>query len=199
MECMAKQIVTQEGVNQACEALIAEGIEPSIVAVQERIGGGSYTTVKKYLVEWKRQVEEEGNDIPVPDVILKKAAELARAVWVAGSNEANQRIAVIQENADKNIHALQTDLHQAQDEIVRLERVESEKNDTITELSQKLHIADIDIATLTIRANKADKLATELDAAKNEVIKKQVEIGKLTGEVETLRDQINNMLATFKK
>lgn len=44
---MARQIVTQQAVTEAAEALIVEGAEPSIVAVQARIGGGSYSTVKK--------------------------------------------------------------------------------------------------------------------------------------------------------
>ncbi len=196
---MAKQIVTQEGVNQACESLVAEGIEPSIVAVQERIGGGSYSTVKRYMDEWKKQIEEEGNNIPIPDVVLKKSSELARAVWVAASTEANQKIATIQDSADKQIHSLKSDLNQAQAEIARLERSEIENNDLITELREKLHTADIEIATLTAQSKNTDELIAKLEISQNESVKDKIEIGKLTGEVETLRDQINNMLATFKK
>ena len=46
---MARQIVTQSAVNEAAAALVTEGQEPSIVGVQERIGGGSYSTVKRFL------------------------------------------------------------------------------------------------------------------------------------------------------
>jgi len=46
---MAKPIVTQELVTSIADELHAAGVEPSILMVQERIGAGSYTTVKRYL------------------------------------------------------------------------------------------------------------------------------------------------------
>lgn len=58
---MAKPIVTQERVNETADALVATGEEPSIITVQARIGGGSYTTIKRYLDVWKQQ-QGYGND-----------------------------------------------------------------------------------------------------------------------------------------
>jgi hypothetical protein len=52
---MARQIVTQQAVTEVADALVAEGLDPSIMAVQSRIGGGSYSTVKRYLDVWKQE------------------------------------------------------------------------------------------------------------------------------------------------
>jgi hypothetical protein len=61
---MARQIVTQHAVNEAAEALILEGSEPSILAVQSRIGGGSYSTVKRFLDVWKQERAEAATAAP---------------------------------------------------------------------------------------------------------------------------------------
>ena len=44
---MARAIVTDEAVGVAAEQLVADGEEPSIIRVQELVGGGSYSTVKR--------------------------------------------------------------------------------------------------------------------------------------------------------
>ena len=64
---MARQIVTQQAVTEIADALAAEGLDPSILAVQSRIGGGSYSTVKRYLDAWKQeraQVHAAATDTP---------------------------------------------------------------------------------------------------------------------------------------
>lgn len=43
---MAKPIVTEEHVFTVANELQAVGTEPTILTVQERIGGGSHTTIK---------------------------------------------------------------------------------------------------------------------------------------------------------
>ena len=46
---MAKSVVTQERVFEVADALTERGEEPGILSVQATIGGGSYSTVKRYL------------------------------------------------------------------------------------------------------------------------------------------------------
>ena len=50
---MAKALVTQDRVFEVADVLTARGEEPSILSVQAAIGGGSYSTVKRYLDLWK--------------------------------------------------------------------------------------------------------------------------------------------------
>lgn len=62
---MARQIVTSERVAEIANALVLEGQEPSIVAVQAQIGGGSYSTVKRYLDVWRQERAEAAASAPV--------------------------------------------------------------------------------------------------------------------------------------
>ncbi len=53
---MAKALVTREAVFEAADVLAAAGDDPSILAVQGRIGGGSYSTVKRFLDTWMDRI-----------------------------------------------------------------------------------------------------------------------------------------------
>ena len=44
---MAKAVVTQERVFEVAEALVEQGVTPTILNVQDGIGGGNYTRVKR--------------------------------------------------------------------------------------------------------------------------------------------------------
>jgi len=49
---MARQVATQEVVFSVAEALVSEGVEPSLTVVQGG-HGGSYTTVRRHLEMWE--------------------------------------------------------------------------------------------------------------------------------------------------
>lgn len=38
---------------KAADTLLAEGVEPTVITLQERIGGGSYITIKRHLSVWR--------------------------------------------------------------------------------------------------------------------------------------------------
>ena len=56
---MAKAVVTQERVFEVAQALTDQGTAPTILNVQEGIGGGSYTTVKRYLDQWREAAPKQ--------------------------------------------------------------------------------------------------------------------------------------------
>ncbi|MDD5708570.1 MAG: DNA-binding protein, partial [Kiritimatiellae bacterium] len=79
---MARSIVTQELVFSTADSLYEHGEEPSIVAVQARIGGGSYSTVKKFLDVWRQQqIVADASAPATPSAVEAKGRELTRAVW----------------------------------------------------------------------------------------------------------------------
>ena len=59
-----REIASYETVCEAANVLVVEGVEPSIVAVQRRIGGGSYSTVKKHMASWAEQRAREAVSVP---------------------------------------------------------------------------------------------------------------------------------------
>ena len=75
---MARPGVTREQVVEAAEALIAEGVAPTVVAVRTRLGGGSPNTVAPWLAQWKAQ-REAGREAALPAAVAVEAA--MRQVW----------------------------------------------------------------------------------------------------------------------
>jgi len=74
---MAKALVTREAVFEAADALAAAGDDPSILAVQGQIGGGSYSTVKRFLDAWKAERKSAAPVIEVPPDVAARGEELA--------------------------------------------------------------------------------------------------------------------------
>jgi hypothetical protein len=78
---MARAIVTPEAVAEAAAQLVAAGEEPSIINVQARIGGGSFSTVKRYLDAWKEAQVAAPAQVEAPPAVQEQAAAFRRAVW----------------------------------------------------------------------------------------------------------------------
>jgi colicin import membrane protein len=78
---MARPGITREQVTQAADALVAEGIHPSIEAIRKRLGTGSPNTVHKHLTEWRAarpQTPVASREIPA-SLTAALAAEIERA------------------------------------------------------------------------------------------------------------------------
>ena len=103
---MAPPIATQKAVTEIANALVAEGLEPSIIAVQSRIGGGSYSTVKRYLDAWKQeraQMHAAARD--TPPAIQAKGQEFAHSVWVLACAQAQQEAQAVKDEARAEVLA----------------------------------------------------------------------------------------------
>lgn len=203
---MARQIVTQQAVTEVAEALIAEGAEPSTVAVQARIGGGSYSTVKKFLDVWKQQRAEATTAAPdTPAEVQAKGQEFARVVWVLALKEARAEALQIKNEAQAEVAALRAELAEANNEIARIEGVEAAQAETIDQQAAKLREVELALAEAQTQARRVAELEksladlrAELDASRKEVIDKAVEAGRLAGEGEALRAQVRELMDAIK-
>jgi len=83
---MAKPVVTEALVFTVADQLQAGGTEPTIIMVQERIGGGSYTTVKRYLDAWKQhQTRQPVVEVPAEVTVQGMAAMVMHGPWHIGN------------------------------------------------------------------------------------------------------------------
>jgi chromosome segregation ATPase len=82
---MARPGVTREQVFEAAEALIAEGVAPTVVAVRTRLGGGSPNNIAPWLAEWKAQHETKKADVlpPLPEAVESAMRQVWGAAWKA--------------------------------------------------------------------------------------------------------------------
>lgn len=203
---MARQIVTPQAVTEAAEALIVEGAEPSIVAVQARIGGGSYSTVKKFLDVWKQQRAEAATAAPeTPAEVQAKGQEFARIVWALASREAQAEAQQAKDEAQAEVAAVRVELAEANNEIARLEGVEASQAETIDQQAAKLREVELALAEAQTQARRVPELEksladlrTELDASRKEATDKAVEAGRLAGEAEALRAQVRELMDAIK-
>jgi chromosome segregation ATPase len=203
---MARQIVTQQAVTEAAEALILEGAEPSIVAVQAHIGGGSYSTVKKFLDVWKQQRAEAATAAPdTPAEVQAKGQEFARIVWALASREAQAEAQQAKDEAQAEVAAVRGELAEATNEIARLEGVEASQAATIDQQAAKLREVELALAEAQTQARRVAELEQsladlrgELDASRKDATDKAVEAGRLAGEAEALRAQVRELMDAIK-
>ena len=202
---MAPPIATQKAVTEIANALVAEGLEPSIIAVQSRIGGGSYSTVKRYLDAWKQertQLHAAATD--TPPAIQAKGQEFAHSVWVLAWAQAQREAQAVKDEARAEVAAVRADLAEATSEIARLENVESAQAAELDAQQSKLRQVELALAQAQAQARRVPELEqslvqlrTELDAARKEASDKAVEAGRLAGEADALRAQVREWMATI--
>lgn len=214
---MARPIVTQQAVFEAAAALTAEGVKPTTLNLQARIGAGSYSTVQKYFVEWKKQQTDVAASVQqVPPEVQTKGQEFVRSLWTIATLEAQAEIQQAKEAARVEVGALSSELAEARSVIEGLEERDESQTETIdkqeaklreVELAlaqaqtQALRVADLERSLAELRTEREKSLAAlraELDASRKEATEKAVEAGKRAGEAEALRSQVQQLMEAIQ-
>jgi hypothetical protein len=118
---MAKAVVTQERVFEVAQALTDQGTAPTILNVQEGIGGGSYTTVKRYLDQWREAAPKQRQPVELPEPAVARLMSLGREFWGLLDEQAGQQVEALRAATREEVAAIQTQLDQAEQAIGRLE------------------------------------------------------------------------------
>jgi colicin import membrane protein len=82
---MAREGITFEQVAAAADALVGEGVQPTIRAVRERLGTGSPNTIHRHLVAWREArpaATATAPELPAP-LAAALANEIERAAAAA--------------------------------------------------------------------------------------------------------------------
>lgn len=88
--------ITKEEVFAACEALLANGQNPSVTRLRHFVGRGSYSTFARLRQEWEeeRAKAQPAPESPAPPPTLLQAAErIATEAWLQARAEAEERLA----------------------------------------------------------------------------------------------------------
>ncbi len=202
---MTRSIVSLQAVTEAANDLVAQGLEPTLVLVQSRIGG-SYTTVKRHLDAWKlARTQANAADTNTPAAILAKGQELARAVWLLADRTAQSDVQLVKEEARAEVAVVLSELAGATQEIARLEAVEADQAATVEAQQVKVRELELSLAQAQALASRVPELEralaqvqVELDAARRQATDRAVEAGRLAGEAEALRGQVRELMAVIK-
>ena len=161
---MAKAVVTQERVFEVAEALVEQGVTPTILNVQDGIGGGSYTTVKRYLDQWKEAAPKQRRAVELPEAAVTRLMSLGREFWGLLDEQAGQQVEAIRTATREEIGTIQSQLDQAELAIARLEAEREQAESRAAEQEQALREAVQARQAQTERLATAEAKAEELTA-----------------------------------
>ena len=191
---MSKKIVTEDLVVQAAQALTDESVEPTTKKVQERIGGGSFSTVQRYLEPWRHK-QEQLSMIDLPSEIKDEATRFAVTAWELASRLASAEVLAIKKQAASDQAATRTELQDAYTEIARLEAVATEQAAELDTRESARQQTEIELSQLRVELGRLRTVEDALQDSRAALAEKSEEVARLKGESEALRAQLSALLA----
>jgi len=161
---MAKSVVTQERVFEVADALTERGEEPSILSVQAAIGGGSYSTVKRYLDVWKETGRQRRVQVALPDAVVERLMGLGRDFWALLEERTAREIDQIRAGAKEDAAALEVQVRQAEQAIAKLEHDKEQFEQFAAERETANQGLQAEIQVQRERATAAESKSTQLEA-----------------------------------
>ena len=85
---------TKEQVWLAADTIASEGGNPTLAAVREHLGGGSYTDISAAMQQWRasRQSSSAPMREPAPATITERMGEFSSEIWAVALEMANTRL-----------------------------------------------------------------------------------------------------------
>ena len=146
--------------------------------MQELIGGGSYTTIKRLLDEWHATKKERSVAVEIPKEVSARGEELVRGIWSAANLAAQKEVQAVKDRAAEEIEARVNELSAAQGEIARLEAVEKEQADEIKKLNARVRELELKCAALDVDARRAASLQADLDSTRGRLAESEQKVAQ---------------------
>jgi len=197
---------TPEAVAAAAEALQAAGKRVTTISVQSHLGGGSFTTVQKYLEAWQQtQRDQRAAVVDVPAAVVERGMTLLRQVWQAAQAEAGEEITQTREETEAQLAEMRDQLAEA---LLAVQRQEAENADQAqaiagqaawvvtlqAERDEARTEARVNAAQAAAAAERVQELQTRLDAQ----VSVSLELAQLQGAHGALQRQVEEQAATIK-
>jgi chromosome segregation ATPase len=208
-----KLVVTKELVFKEANALAEVGEEPSIITIKDRIGGGSYTTVKRFLDQWKAEQAALEPRAALPEPLVTHGTELLQRVWAVAQKLVNQQISELRAEHEQDTKAIRAQLAQAEQMITRLEAelsTQQEQNNTLIEQQSTVQ-QELDAVRTTVQVRDAqlDEQRARLSEAQQSLELRRAELveaqaaalqqARLEGEIAALRQQLDEQRALIER
>jgi len=182
---MAKSVVTQERVFEVAAALTARGEEPGILSVQATIGGGSYSTVKRYLDVWKETGRQRRTQFTLPEAAVERLMGLGRDFWALLEERSAREVDQIRASAKEEVAALEAQVLQAEQAIAKLEQDKEQLEQLAAEREAVNQALQAEIHVQRERATAAESIATQLEAR---IVDLKAELDRALKQAETERE-----------
>ena len=157
-----QQVVTQQAVDAAADAILTAGGKPTFRLIQQRVGG-SFTTLKPMLADWEARREKgEEAAVEVPDALLARGADLVRTIYAEVAQQARVESEAVRKDAEVRVSAMKDELSEATEEIARLEALGSSRAEELETLREANRALELKVGRLEERAEQATRLEVEL-------------------------------------
>jgi chromosome segregation ATPase len=198
-----KAFVTREELFEAADVIAAEGQEVTARTLRSYLGGGSFSSIVQYLIEWKA-LKAEPNTIKMGMPVNVLGA--FDTVWQTAIAQASKEVALAKEKAAEEVVAIQARLHEA---IAAIEELEDEKNglaEKVVELADKslalegkvLNLSNEKAALAAVNAELKQKSEhAQLAFEKSQQALEKLE-AKHAEEIERARDEHAKEVTTLK-
>ncbi len=164
--------------------LTARGEEPGILSVQAAIGGGSYSTVKRYLDNWKEAGRQRRAQIDLPEAAVERLMSLGRDFWALLEERTALQVDQIRARAKQEAAALEAQVRQAEQAIAKLEH----DKDRLEQLAADHEAANLalqaEVHVQRERATAAESKETQLEAR---ILDIKAELDRALRQAETER------------
>lgn len=177
-----KVVATEAAVFAAADALSAQGIEPTYEGIVGVLGGGSNSTIKPHLINWKKMSTSVA--APVPESVQARAKVLAEAIWGIAINESQAMF-------DRAKQLTDAELDRSKQALASSIEISEQHEAQCNALELQLEAARSDLMEARVKLRQVDELKLELTQAHEHVEKHRLECESLNREVATLRGENN--------
>jgi len=192
-----QQVVTQQAVDVAADAIVAAGGKPTFRLINQRVGG-SFTTLKPMLANWEeRRGKGDEAAIEVPDALLARGADLVRGIFAEVAQQARVESEAVRKDADARVAQVRAELSEATEEIARLEAQESARTAELSSLRDEHKALELLAAGLKERADQTARLESELRDARAALAKSEQQIADLQAQLAQAGD-VQKLLASLE-
>lgn len=175
-------MATKEQIYAVAEQLTQEGKNPTLAAVRERLGGGSYTDISAAMQQWRAGNKTEVKTLSekAPEQMTERLTALGSDLWNLALEIAGKRLAVEREALEQARQESERVRQEAMDladqlsaELEIAQQQIQAKNDVINQLEQQLYDAQ-QVINDNQQENQAANHRAELAEAKQQELTQRV-------------------------
>lgn len=162
--------LSNERIHEVADQLAAAGQRPTLAAVREALGGGSFTTISEAMKLWRKQASEQEQLQPLvealPDVLQQAALTTAAAVWREAQALAASRLEAERQALAQAQETLEAEQAETVELVALLERdLELSRTELADVVAKAADAEVVSNARITKNANELDSLRAELTQA----------------------------------
>ena len=167
---MPRPPVDPDAVFTAADALLAEGINPTVTAVRDRLGGGSYSSLSPIMAEWRARTEAS-NVQSIPEIPNDVMAEFTRA-WGSAWNAGQRDLVRERDEFETTRKGIESENAELLAEIQRLEASNNQLGKALATKEDEYKTAQAKIVSLERDLASAQSAKSELQSTNSDYKKR---------------------------